>query len=82
MPDVRSQVFHWTLVRVRAVYYTAVLRSIDTQLTHRALLVCQILLEIFKHVNDIDRHDPIMMLYVKVSLVRTSLAALASCNDV
>jgi hypothetical protein len=30
MPDVRSQVFHWTLVRVRAVYYIAVLRVLLT----------------------------------------------------
>ncbi|KAG1869396.1 hypothetical protein DFJ58DRAFT_742471 [Suillus subalutaceus] len=44
---------------------------------HQALLVCEILLEIFKHVNDIDWQNPIMISYHEVSLVRTSLAALA-----
>lgn len=45
---------------------------------HRALLVCEILLEIFKHVNTIDWQNPMMKSYDKVSFVRTSLAALAT----
>ncbi|KAG2065890.1 hypothetical protein BDR04DRAFT_1107806 [Suillus decipiens] len=45
---------------------------------HRALLVCEILLEIFKHINTIDWQNPMMKSYDKVSFVRTSLAALAT----
>lgn len=44
---------------------------------HQALLVCEILLEIFKHVNDIDWQNPIMSYHEIMSLVRASLAALA-----
>jgi hypothetical protein len=49
---------------------------------HQALLVCDILLETFKHVNEINWEDPSVMASVptraKLSVTRRSLAALAA----